>query len=98
MVKHRPSYGKDDDDQVPTRPVSAHWIMSRPTFALGVADARAGRGTHRDYELWDISGQVNYELWRAWAMLTPRHVQLRRAGKITSEALAWFKSCGGDII
>ena len=98
MVKHRLSYGRDDDAQVPTRPVSSHWIMSRPTFALGVADARAGRGTHRDYELWDTSGQWNYERGRAWATLTPRHVELRHAGKITLEALAWFKSCGDDII
>ena len=55
-------------------------------------------GMHRDYDLWDISGQWNYERGRAWATLTPRHIQLRRAGKITSEALAWFKSCGDDII
>jgi hypothetical protein len=44
------------------------------------------------------TAQWNYERGRAWATLTPHHVQLRRAGKITSEALAWFKSCGDDII
>jgi hypothetical protein len=44
------------------------------------------------------NGQWSYERGRAWATLTPRHVQLRRAGKITSEALAWFKSFGEDII
>ena len=98
MVKHRLHCRKHDGDQVPTMPVSAHWIMSQPTFALGAADARAGRGTHRDYDLWDTNGQWNYERGRAWATLTPRHVQLRRAGKITSEALAWFKSFGEDII
>jgi len=98
MVKHGLRCWKDDRDQVPTQPVSARWIMSRPTFALGTADARAGRGIHGDYDLWDISGQWNYERGRAWATLTPRHVQLRHAGKITSEALAWFKSCGDDII
>jgi hypothetical protein len=98
MVKHRLSHRKHDDDQVPTRPVTAYWIMSQPTFALGAADARAGRGPHRDYDLWDTDGQWNYERGRAWATLTPRRVQLRRADKITSEALAWFKSCGPDII
>jgi hypothetical protein len=98
MVKHRLRCRDDDRDQVPTQPVSARWIMSQPTFALGAADARAGRGIHGDYDLWDISGQWNYERGRAWATLTPRHVQLRHAGKITSEALAWFKSCGDDII
>ena len=98
MVKHSVRCWKDDRDQVPTRPVSAHWILSQPTFALGAADARARRGTHPDYDLWDTDGQWNYERGRAWATLTPRHIQLRRAGKITSEALAWFRSCGDDII
>jgi hypothetical protein len=98
MVKYRLHCRKHDGDQVPTMPVSALWIMSQPTFALGAADARAERGIHEDYDLWDISGQWNYERGRAWATLTPRHVQLRHAGKITSEALAWFKSCGDDII
>jgi hypothetical protein len=98
VVKHRLHCRKHDGDQVPTMPVSAHWIMSQPTFALGAADARAGRGAHLDYDLWDTNGQWSYERGRAWATLTPRHVQLRRAGKITSEALAWFKSFGDDII
>jgi hypothetical protein len=98
VVMHRQHCWKDHGDQVHTRPVTVHWIMSQPTFALGAADARAGRDTHRDYDLWDTNGQWNYERGRAWATLTPRHVQLRRAGKITSEALAWFKSFGEDII
>ena len=98
MVTRKLRCRKDKGDQVPTRPISAHRIMSHPTFALGAADARAGRGTHRDYELWDTNGQWNYERGRAWATLTPRHVQLRCAGKISSEALMWFKSCGDDII
>ncbi len=98
MVKHGLRCWDDDRDQVPTRSVSARSIMSQPTFALGAGDVRAGRGTHRDYDLWDTTGQWNYERGRAWATLTPRHVQLRRVGKITSEALAWFKCCGDDII
>ena len=48
MVKHWVRCWKDDGDQVPTMPVSAQWIMSQPTFALGAADARAGRDTHLD--------------------------------------------------
>ena len=88
MVTDRLHCQKDDDEQVPTRPVSARWIMSQPAFALGAADARAGR----------TNGQWGDERGRVWATLTPRHVQLRRGGKITSEALAWFKSFGEDII
>ena len=98
MVKRRLHRRKDHGHQVPTRPVSARWVMSQPTFALGAADARAGRSIHRDYDLWDTDGQWNYERGRAWATLTPRHVQLRHAGKITSEALTWFRSRDNDII
>jgi hypothetical protein len=35
--------------------------MSQPSFELGVADVRAGRGIHRDCDLWDTKGQWNYE-------------------------------------
>ena len=98
MVTCKPRYREDDGEQIPTQPASALWIMSQPTFALGAADVRAGRGTHRDYDLWDTNGQWNYERGRAWATLTPRHVQLRIGGRITLEALAWFKSCGAAII
>ena len=48
-------------DQIPIKPVSARWIMSQPSFELGVADVRAGRGIHRDCDLWDTKGQWNYE-------------------------------------
>ena len=53
-------------DQIPIKPVSARWIMSQPSFELGVADVRAGRGIHRDYDLWDTDGQWNYERGRAF--------------------------------
>ena len=53
-------------DQIPIRPVSARWIMSQPGFELGVADVRAGRGIHRDCDLWDTNGQWNYERGRAF--------------------------------
>jgi hypothetical protein len=86
------------DDQVPTRPTTARRIMSAPTFALGVADARAGRGIHRDYDRWDTNGQWNYERGRAWATLAPRHVVLRQGGEISAEALAWYGRCRDSII
>jgi len=98
MVTRRPRRRKDGGSQIPTQPVSAAWIMSQPSFALGVTDVRAGRRIHRDYDLWDTNGQWSYERGRVWATLAPRNVQLRRAGKITPEALAWFKSFSDDII
>ena len=39
--------------------------MSQPTFALGVADVRAGRRTRAYYERWDVDAQWNYERGRA---------------------------------
>ena len=53
-------------DQIPIKPVSARWIMSQPSFELDVADVRAGRGIHRDYDLWDTNAQWNYERGRAF--------------------------------
>ena len=53
-------------DQIPIKPVSARWIMSQPSCELGVADVRAERGIHRDYDLWDTNAQWNYERGRAF--------------------------------
>ena len=48
--------------QVPTRPTTIDEIMLQPTFALGVADARAGRPYHRNYDLWrDCNLRWSYE-------------------------------------
>src|SRR6516162_5079819 len=55
MVTRRPRRRKDGGSQIPTQPVSAAWIMSQPSFALGVTDVRAGRRIHRDYDLWDTN-------------------------------------------
>jgi hypothetical protein len=46
------SYRLRPGDQVPTRLVSIREIMQRPEFALGAADARAGRGYPRNYDTW----------------------------------------------
>jgi hypothetical protein len=80
--------------QVPTVPTTISQIMSRRTFELGVADARAGRPVHHAYDLWDTNSQWNYERGRAWAVLTPASVQLKRNGKITPEAISWFARTG----
>jgi hypothetical protein len=41
-----------DGDQVPTRPTTILKIMASPEFALGVADARAGRPYRDGYQAW----------------------------------------------
>jgi len=92
----RHGYQRWDGEQVPTRPTTVVEIMSRPTFALGVADARAGRPYHRDYDLWrDCNLRWSYERGRQWAAVAPRDVPLKRNGKINPEAVSWF-TC--DII
>jgi len=91
-------YRLRDGRQVPTRPATIHEVMSQPRFALGVADARIGRPVHRDYDVWHVNGQWAYERGRMWAVLTPRHVPLKRNRRINPDAMAWFLRHGNDII
>jgi hypothetical protein len=87
------------EGQVPTRRVTDRKVMSRPAFELGVADVRAGMPYRSDYDSWPcISDQWDYERGRLWARLTPHHVQLKRGGKLTDEALEWCQRHGTDII
>jgi hypothetical protein len=61
-------------------------IMSSSAFALGVADVRAGQPMHKDYDAWITNDQWSYERGRCWARLAPRHIKLKRNGKVTREA------------
>jgi hypothetical protein len=72
--------------------------METVTFALGVADARAGRGMHPDTDLWHPNDCWAYERGRAWAVLTPKNVPLKRNGEITSEAVKWYRRSSDDIL
>jgi hypothetical protein len=78
-------------EQIPTTPTTAGWIMSQPQFALGVADVRARRGFHPAYDTWGTDAQWCYERGRQWARLTPTSVALKRNGKISVQAVAWFE-------
>jgi hypothetical protein len=87
----RDGYRLRDGDQIPTRRTTVREIMSSPTFALGVADVRAGRAHRSDYETWaDTNDQWNYERGRQWARQAPRTVALKRDGEITDEAMRWY--------
>jgi hypothetical protein len=76
--------------QVPEMPTTIDAVMNTREFALGVIDARAGRGHRNHYATWGIDEQWNYERGRAWAALAPRSVALKRNGEITAEAKRWF--------
>jgi hypothetical protein len=89
---------KREGDQIATRPTTIAEIMGRATFALGVADARAGRPFHRDFDLWCGNDQWSYERGRAWATLTPRTVPLKVNGQISAQAVSWFARNGDEII
>jgi hypothetical protein len=78
-------------DQIPTQPVSIEEIMTSLEFALGVADARAGRPYRDGYQAWHANAQWNYERGRQWARLVPASVVLKRNGKITREAAEWAR-------
>ena len=85
-------YRLREGDQIPTRPVTALEIMSAPEFALGVADARAGRPYRPGYDAWsDTNMKWNYERGRQWGRLAPRTVVLKRGGKVTAEAMRWYQ-------
>jgi hypothetical protein len=95
-MKLKSGYRWFEGDQVPTRPVTVEEIMSSSQFALGAADARAGRGYRSAYTSWDINGQWNYERGRQWAAVTPRSVTLKHSGKVTNAAKDWYRR--DDII
>lgn len=84
-------------EQEPTVSTTIEQIMLRPSFTLGVADARAGRPYHRDYDLWSTNTQWSYERGRMWATLTPRDVPLRHNGKLNPAAILWFYQHGDSI-
>jgi hypothetical protein len=96
VTRARRIYRRRDDDQVPTRPVSIEEIMSSAEFALGVADARAGRPYRTSYQAWPTNAQWFYERGRQWAQQAPRTVALKRNGKLTTEAVRWYTSFEGD--
>jgi hypothetical protein len=73
-------------------------IMSDTKFGLGVADARSGRGHHSAFDNWTGNEQWNYERGRQWATLVPRIILLKRAGRLTPEAIHWFERVGTDIL
>jgi len=76
--------------QIPTKTTTIDEIMASAEFALGAADARAGRDYRSAYATWGSNRQWNYERGRAWGVLAPRSVTLKRNGKITTEAKRWF--------
>jgi hypothetical protein len=88
-------YRLRDGDQIPTRPVTLREIMSDPKFALGVADARAGRGYPTSYDNWkDTNDRWAYSRGRQWAQVAPRNLPLKIRGEINSQALRY----GADLL
>ena len=93
-----PGYRLGDDDSVRTTLTTFQAIMQRVTFALGVADARAGRPFHRDTDLWHPNDAWAYERGRLWATLVSRHVPLKIGGKINPEAVRLYSRHRDEII
>jgi hypothetical protein len=90
MTKRKRTYRICEGDQIPTHSVTIQEIMSEPSFALGVADVRAGRGFRSAYTAWGTNECWGYERGRQWARLAPASVVLKRNGRITREAVAWY--------
>jgi hypothetical protein len=82
-------------EQIPTIPVSDLEIMTSRWFALGVADGRANRPFPADYDAWSAQDRLwSYERGRLWGRAVPRSVQLKSGGRVTAQAIAWFKRLG----
>jgi hypothetical protein len=84
--------------QVPTVPTTIRQIMRHPLFEIGVRDARAGRPINKNYDQWDGDEQWCYSRGRQWAALVPRSVPVKRGGRLTHEAVAWYERLGDDIL
>ena len=84
--------------QIPTLPTTITAIMNSPHFALGAADACAGRGYRTDYDTWHANSQWSYDRGRMWATLARGSVVLKRNGKVTREAMAVYRQHFEDII
>ena len=81
--------------QIPTRRTTLREIMSDPKFALGVADARAGRGYPPTYDTWaDTNDRWTYERGRQWAQIAPHGLPLKINGKLNPQALRY----GADLL
>jgi hypothetical protein len=98
LVSRKKRSGKFRPEQEPTQPVSLRTIMRNPRFAAGVGDARAELPFRADYDKWGVNDQWDYERGRMWALMTPRHVPLKRKGKLNEKAVFWFKRVGRAII
>ena len=86
--------GSPSRQQVPTESTTIERIMASPRFEQGVDDVRAGRGYPPDYDAWAASDKLwAYERGRQWARVTPRHVKLKVAGKVTKQAIELFVRC-----
>jgi hypothetical protein len=86
--KLKRGYRLREGSQVPTRLTTVEEIMADPYFALGAADVRAGRGYRAGYDTWGhTNNRWAYDRGRLWATLAPKHVRLKRNGRISSEAL-----------
>jgi hypothetical protein len=85
-------------EQVPTTPVSIRWVMSDRAFERGVRDARAGRPFPIGFDTWTLNTCWNYERGRAWARCVPASVELKRNGRVTDEAVRWFKRFDQNIL
>jgi len=86
-------YRLRDCDQIPTGRVTLPEVMNDPKFALGVADARAGRGYPAGYDSW-ADDLWAYERGRQWAQIAPRSVPLKIHRKLNPQALRY----GADLL
>jgi hypothetical protein len=70
------------EEQVPTRPVTAIWVLSQPNFELGLNDARCGKPFDWRNSSWQ------YERGRMFGHIAPLNMPLRIGGKVNPQAIS----------
>jgi len=96
-------------EQIPVVTTSLEAIMSRPAFAVGVDDYRAGQpmrdlgaemGTDLPIDEYRemVNAQWDYERGRHWAAIAPRNMPVRIQGKLNRAAVEIALLQYGDFI
>jgi hypothetical protein len=85
MSTRKRSYQRDAD-QVPTIRVTTAQIMSSPSFALGLSDARRGIPFDWRVNSWE------YERGRLFAFVAPLDLPLRIGSRLNPKAVALYEA------
>jgi hypothetical protein len=68
------------------------------TTVPAAARPRAGRAFPAEFDTWGTNSAWDYERGHAWAQRVPTSVEVKRNGRVTDEAVRWFRRFNQDIL